>query len=134
MSRYVPIIPQNRDPIGAGQGTNEERQAQSMSPFVNINVVPPSGDPGKGKSTVEVDIPEAEKGVFDAWLRQLWTEKDTTIESFHKNGATRHASEGKEPDVGVDLQLRLKRTREYLDAFCFLLPAGVVYLLGKARS
>ncbi|KAI5833727.1 hypothetical protein K523DRAFT_348651 [Schizophyllum commune Tattone D] len=98
------------------------------------NVVPPSGNPGKGKSTVEVDIPEAEKGVFDAWLRQLWTEKDTTIESFHKNGATGHASEGKEPDVGVDLQLRLKRTREYLDAFCFLLPAGVVYLLGKARS
>ena len=41
LSRYVPIIPQ-RDPAGT-HTPSEDRQAQGMSPFVNINVVPPSG-------------------------------------------------------------------------------------------
>ncbi|KAL1737927.1 hypothetical protein HDZ31DRAFT_70613 [Schizophyllum fasciatum] len=99
------------------------------------DLVPQSKNPGPGKSTIEVDIPEAEKGVFDAWLRRLWTEKDETIEAFFTNGARGLGSGGKGPDAdAVDLQLRLKRKREYLDAFCFLLPAGIVYLLGKARA
>ncbi|TRM61486.1 acyltransferase-domain-containing protein [Schizophyllum amplum] len=92
------------------------------------HVVPPSNGPDEGKTTVEVDIPEKEKEVFDAWLRLLWTEKDNSIDAYHRSGTV---GLGSPP---VDLQLRLKRRREYLDAFCFLLPAGVGYLLGKARA
>ena len=69
---------------------------------------------------VEVDIPLAEKGVFDEWLRQLWQEKDQFITRQLKSGLTSKPS--------VDIPLRLRRGREYLDAFCFFLPAAGGYV------
>ncbi|KAM6498286.1 Acyltransferase domain containing protein [Amanita muscaria] len=69
---------------------------------------------------VEVDIPLTEKVIFDNWLRELWQEKDEFISRYLTTGHT----------IGefVDIPLRLRRKREYLDSFCFFIPAACGYL------
>ncbi|KAF9036424.1 hypothetical protein BDZ89DRAFT_1011267 [Hymenopellis radicata] len=71
------------------------------------------------KHTVEVDIPEVEKAQFDSWLRGLWEDKDRLIDKFYETQTFKGAP--------VEIPLRLRRKREFLDAFCFFLPAAVGY-------
>jgi len=70
--------------------------------------------------TVEVEIPPTEKAVFENWLRELWQEKDQFISRYLITGHT--SSEF------VDIPIRLRRNREYLDPFCFFIPAALGYL------
>lgn len=80
-------------------------------------------DPQRAKAAV--DIPEDQKQIFDEWLRQLWKEKDEWIdESFERKAA----SQGQ-----IEIPLKLRRKRDILDAFCFLLPAAAAYVAGKLR-
>ncbi|RDB29090.1 putative acyltransferase CST26 [Hypsizygus marmoreus] len=76
----------------------------------------------------EVDIPEQEKVEFDVWLRELWQEKDEGLTRFFETASfgSCHAP--------VDIPLRLRRKREFLDAFCFFLPAAGGYLWKKLRQ
>jgi lysocardiolipin and lysophospholipid acyltransferase len=73
----------------------------------------------------EVEIPEGEKERFDVWLRELWQEKDESVTRFLE---TATFSDG---TTGIEIQLKLRRKREILDAFCFFLPACAYYLWGK---
>ncbi|KAF8633934.1 hypothetical protein AX15_001118 [Amanita polypyramis BW_CC] len=76
---------------------------------------------GSGSNHVmEGDIPPTEKAVFDEWLRQLWQEKDEFI--------TRQLKFGLVSRFSVNIPLKLRRKREYLDAFCFFLPAAGGYV------
>ncbi|KAH7880506.1 acyltransferase-domain-containing protein [Lentinula edodes] len=87
-------------------------------------------DTSPDKHAVEVEIPTAEKEAFDLWLRNLWQEKDESIGRFHRSG---RFSEEKLPVFEVPLKLR--RTREIFDAFCFFLPATVIgYLWSKLKA
>ncbi|EAU92909.2 hypothetical protein CC1G_03696 [Coprinopsis cinerea okayama7 len=86
--------------------------------------------PGEKGATPEVEIPPAEKEIFDAWLRQLWQEKDSTIETFHSSG-----SFSRQPDTTVvEVPLQLRRKWEVLDAFCFFWPAALAYSLKRMRE
>lgn len=82
------------------------------------------------KDAIEVDIPAEEKEKFDVWLRDLWGEKDEAITKYYEVGTLETIVEG---STAVDIPLKLRRKREILDAFCFFFPAGVAYLLGRAR-
>ncbi|TFK30631.1 hypothetical protein FA15DRAFT_662643 [Coprinopsis marcescibilis] len=79
----------------------------------------PQGEKG---GAVEVEIPAAEKDVFDAWLRKLWKEKDDSIDEYHTTGS--FSKDGIRP---IEIPLRLRRSWEILDAFCFFWPAALVY-------
>ncbi|KAJ8520931.1 hypothetical protein ONZ45_g2315 [Pleurotus djamor] len=72
--------------------------------------------------TVETDIPEAEKTQFDEWLRDLWREKDESIEEYH---STKRIGPGQELPA-VEIPIRLRHNIEVLNAFCFFLPVVVV--------
>ncbi|KAL0950932.1 hypothetical protein HGRIS_007688 [Hohenbuehelia grisea] len=92
----------------------------------NPSVLP---DTSPQNNTVEIDIPEIEKTRFDEWLRQLWRDKDAVMQSYYDTGSL---SDDKLPAVVIPLKLREKR--EYLDAFCFFLPAVVgSFLWSKLR-
>ncbi|KIY65512.1 hypothetical protein CYLTODRAFT_424273 [Cylindrobasidium torrendii FP15055 ss-10] len=94
-------------------------------PIGNLSAAQPSGLPKASDSnTVELDIPENEKTIFDTWLRALWTDKDASIEKFY--GPT--SFEG----PSVDIPIKLRRRREYLDAFCFFVPAAIGYLTERS--
>jgi len=80
--------------------------------------------------TAEVDIPEQEKEVFDTWLRELWQEKDERVTRFFETTSFRPGS-GQAP---IEIPLKLRRRREFFDAFCFFLPACAGYLWGKIRQ
>ncbi|TFK76908.1 hypothetical protein BDN72DRAFT_830079 [Pluteus cervinus] len=54
------------------------------------------------KTGAVADIPEAEKDVFDLWLRTLWQEKDEWMEAFFEKKATAHAAT-------VEIPLKLRR-------------------------
>lgn len=85
----------------------------------------------KAKRIVEVDIPSEEKDVFDEWLRKLWQEKDDGMDRFHQTDSLAP------PDYAaptVEIPLKLRHTREVLDAFCFFWPAGVAYLWRSVRG
>ncbi|KAG5648129.1 hypothetical protein DXG03_006083 [Asterophora parasitica] len=87
-----------------------------------------SGAPGE--HTAEVEIPELEKEVFDAWMRDLWQKKDDSMTRFYET-----ASFSQENGISpVEVPLKLRRKREFLDAFCFFLPAGAGYLWGRLRQ
>lgn len=77
----------------------------------------------------EVDIPEGEKEQFDVWLRELWQEKDDSMTRFSES-----ASFSPHEARAVEIPLKLRRKREILDAFCFFLPAGIVYSWNKLRQ
>ncbi|KAK2461763.1 hypothetical protein APHAL10511_006226 [Amanita phalloides] len=69
---------------------------------------------------IEVDIPSTEKAIFDDWLRELWEEKDNFITHFSDSDHTSNYS--------INIPLKLRRKREFLDAFCFFLPAAGGYV------
>jgi lysocardiolipin and lysophospholipid acyltransferase len=83
------------------------------------------------KHPAEVEIPEKEKETFDLWLRELWQEKDESITRFHETGSF---SEERLQTTGIEVPLRLHRKREFLDAFCFFLPACAFFIWGKIRQ
>ena len=90
-------------------------------PLGNLSVTHTNGN-GHGVAThlvPEVDIPPAERIIFDEWLRELWKEKDEFI--------TKHLNSGHAGNRSIDIPLKLRRKREYLDAFCSFLPAAGVY-------
>ncbi|KAF9068013.1 acyltransferase-domain-containing protein [Rhodocollybia butyracea] len=75
---------------------------------------------------VEVDIPESEKAEFDAWLRDLWREKDESMTRLLEQG--RFSTK----DLPVyEIPMRLKRTRDMFDAFALFLPT---IFFGKMKS
>lgn len=76
----------------------------------------------------EVDIPEKERETFELWLRELWREKDKLISKYLETGSM---VDGGKPEV--EIPLRLKRTREVLDAFCFFMPVAVFWAWWKFR-
>ncbi|KAF5377573.1 hypothetical protein D9615_005228 [Tricholomella constricta] len=80
--------------------------------------------------TAEVEIPDQEKEVFETWLRELWQAKDDSMTRFYETG-TFCPGTGISP---VEIPLKLRHWREFLDAFCFFLPAGAGYLWGKIRQ
>ncbi|KAF7319976.1 Lysocardiolipin acyltransferase [Mycena kentingensis (nom. inval.)] len=75
------------------------------------------------KAPVEVEIPETEKTAFDEWLRELWTEKDVSITQWFEGSGF--------PGPRFDIPLRLRKTRDYMDAFAFFIPSGFEYLWGR---
>lgn len=79
------------------------------------------------KPTAEVDVPNEEKETFDLWLRELWQDKDLLMTKFFETAAFNSGT----ALAAVEIPLRLRRKREFLDAFCFFLPASVGYLWGK---
>jgi hypothetical protein len=83
------------------------------------------------KYTVEVDIPDHEKHIFDTWLRKLWMEKDESMDNFFKTGLFELATTN---TTAVEIPLKLHRKREVLDAFCFFWPGGIAYLWRKMRG
>lgn len=85
----------------------------------------------KAKHTVEVDIPDHEKHIFDIWLRKLWMEKDESMDNFFKTGLFESATTN---STAVEIPLELHRKREILDAFCFFWPGGIAYLWRKMRG
>jgi hypothetical protein len=82
------------------------------------------------KRTVEVDIPDEEKSSFELWLRELWQDKDQSITRFFETGSF---SSGQTEQTVIQIPLKLRYWREFLDAFCFFLPAAVGYLWGRIR-
>ena len=76
----------------------------------------------------EVDIPEKERETFELWLRELWREKDKLISKYLETGSM--IDDGK---LTVEIPLRLKRTREVFDAFCFFTPVAVFWAWWKLR-
>ncbi|KAJ6519558.1 acyltransferase-domain-containing protein [Mycena sanguinolenta] len=93
----------------------------------------PIGDLSKTNRTanpktpaVEVDIPEEEKAAFDLWLRELWHEKDRSI--------TRWFEASSFDKRQFEIPLRLKGTRDTLDALGFFLPAFVEYVWSRIRK
>jgi hypothetical protein len=90
-----------------------------------------TSDPDRKAKHIEVDIPNAEKEVFDVWLRKLWQEKDEAMDKFFERESLA-LKDSKAPVVEIPLKLR--QTREILDAFCFFWPAGVAYLWGRIRQ
>jgi len=85
----------------------------------------------KAEHTVEVDIPDHEKHMFDIWLRKLWIEKDESMDNFFKTGLFESATTS---TTTVEIPLKLHRKREILDAFCFFWPGGIAYLWRKMRG
>ncbi|THU94849.1 hypothetical protein K435DRAFT_151938 [Dendrothele bispora CBS 962.96] len=81
------------------------------------------------KHTVEVDIPEIERESFDLWLRQLWQEKDESITRWLEKEKFSEAS-----PPAVEIPLKLKRTRDYFDAFGFFIPAALGYVWGRVMG
>lgn len=93
-------------------------------PIGDISCARPSTLPkATDKHVVELDIPEVEKAEFDEWLRRLWSDKDTALGKFLETNRL----EGSDP---VEIPLRLRRTREIFDSFCFFLPV-VIWKYGR---
>lgn len=99
----------------------------------------PIGDLSSAKPTstetkqgaVEVEIPSGEKEQFDLWLRQLWTEKDESMDRFHATGSFHDASDS---SPRIDIPLELPRKTEILDAFCFFWPAALAYSWKRLKT
>jgi hypothetical protein len=70
------------------------------------------------------DVPEEERQTFDVWLRDRWIEKDKLMQRFHDTGSFSSTLD-KYPEIDVPIQLR--RRREVLNAYFFVLPALVGY-------
>lgn len=71
-------------------------------------------------NATETEISEDEHRVFDQWLRNLWMEKDDLISNYHKTGSLSTSDP-------ISIPVKLRKTRDFLDAFCFFSP--VVMLL-----
>lgn len=90
-------------------------------PLGNLSVTQiPNGNDVATNHVAEVDIPPAERTTFDEWLRELWEEKDVFI--------TKHLNSGHTSSCSINIPLKLRRKREYLDAFFSFLPAVGIYM------
>lgn len=81
---------------------------------------------GKADATVESEVPESERDAFDVWLRELWMEKDASMDRF---AATRSFvdEEKRKWRVGaLKVPVKLRNWSEVLDAYCLFLPAAAV--------
>jgi 1-acyl-sn-glycerol-3-phosphate acyltransferase len=76
-----------------------------------------------GKSTVESEIPEREREAFDLWLRDLWREKDESMDRFFETGAF---AVGQSKVGPLRIPVKLRSWSEVLDAYCLFLPAALV--------
>lgn len=89
----------------------------------------PPKDPSQTKdSSVEIEIPEAEKETFDLWLRNLWQTKDKDVAGFLQSGS--FVNDAK---LRTEVPLALRTRRDIMDAFCFFIPAAWAYLFSKLR-
>lgn len=79
-------------------------------------------------SSVEIEVPEAERETFDLWLRKLWETKDKDMAGYLQSGSFVNDS-----NLRIEVPLALKKRREAMDAFCFFIPALLAYLLSKLR-
>lgn len=82
---------------------------------------------GSATSAVEIEVPEAEKVIFEEWLRGIWREKDQLMAKYLDTGS--FVSE----DV-VEIPLQLRSKHEILDAFCFFTPAMLGWTWTKFRQ
>lgn len=101
-------------------------------PIGDITQANPEATPTEtkeGARALEVEIPEREKTEFDLWLRELWRDKDTEIARYLQTGT--FDTRGEKP---VLIPLKLRKTREVLDAFCFFLPVTLIYGLLRIRG
>lgn len=100
-------------------------------PIGDLSGISGAKTPDSKANTVEVDIPNHEKNVFDIWLRKLWTEKDESVDNFFNTGLFDSATTNV---TTVEIPLKLHRTKEILDAFCFFWPGGIAYLWRKMKG
>ncbi|KAI0932394.1 hypothetical protein AcW1_000467 [Taiwanofungus camphoratus] len=77
---------------------------------------------------IEVDIPEAEREIFELWLRDIWRQKDRLLIKYLDTGSLVDDAEAQ-----VYIPLKLRHAYEVLDAFCFFMPAAVCWALLKLR-
>ena len=78
--------------------------------------------------SVEVEIPDTEKEVFDVWLRKLWRAKDQDIGGYLQSGSFVN-----DEKLRVEIPLALKNWKDAMDAFSFFIPAVGIYVLSKLR-
>jgi len=96
-------------------------------PIGDISGTNPKAEPnGSARDTVEIDVPEHEREVFDLWVRKLWTDKDEFITRFHATESGVLARR-----TTIDIPLGLKSAREIPNAFCFFVPTVAVFLWAK---
>lgn len=106
-------------------------------PIGDVSASDPAGLPsgaqrnggGGGSAAVEVVVPERERVNFEEWLQKLWREKDALMSRFLESGS--FAGKGQKE---VEIPLRLRKIREYLDAYCFFGPAVACYAWSKLRG
>lgn len=91
----------------------------------NPAALPPSAGVA---DAVEIAVPEHESKHFEEWLRALWREKDEFMNTYLTKGSF---TPGRKP---VEIPLRLRTVREYLDAYCFFGPALAYYVWSKLRN
>lgn len=78
-----------------------------------------------GAKALEVDVPQAERKHFEEWLRDRWREKDELLNIYLTKGSF-------SPDrKQVEIPLKLRTVREYLDAYCCFGPALAYYIWSK---
>ena len=117
-------------PNGSSHSHSPSSSPSAYAPTRSSSSTPPTG-------ATEVDIPESEKTAFDAWLRQLWTDKDDFITAFHASSHLSLAStllhavariSGANPKA-VEIPVRLRRPSEIPHAFCYfgLAILGLAY-------
>lgn len=95
-------------------------------PIGDLSQARPIVIPDSKSSVLEVEIPEAEKAAFDLWLRELWHEKDRSITQWFERSSFAKTS--------YEIPLKLRQTREILDALGFFLPAAVGYAWSRIRK
>ncbi|KAJ7900061.1 hypothetical protein B0H14DRAFT_2556302 [Mycena olivaceomarginata] len=95
-------------------------------PIGDLSQARPTVIPDSKSSVLEVEIPEAEKAAFDLWLRELWHEKDRSITQWFERSSFAKTS--------YEIPLKLRQTREILDALGFFLPAAIGYAWSRIRK
>ncbi|KAH8835354.1 acyltransferase-domain-containing protein [Flagelloscypha sp. PMI_526] len=103
---------------------NHELPLGASMAKANPNVIPSPGS----EPAVEVEIPDIEKSDFDNWLRTLWHEQDHSLDHFHRHSSFVSTVETT-PDA--EIPLRLRKTRDFFDAFCFFVPAATGYIWSR---
>ena len=112
----------------------------------NEKLASTNGYASPAESTIEADPPEKERLAFDEWLRALWRLKDEKLEEYHLSGSLseKEVASGVVQDDSrkhfnsgaraVQIPLRLRDPLEVLDAFCFFVPAALVWAWRKVGA
>lgn len=95
-------------------------------PIGDISATNPNVLPRNQGEGIETNVPEAEKQVFDEWLRDLWREKDLMMDRYLETGSFAEEG-GKEVVIPVGLRSRW----EALTPFGFFIPDVVGWARGK---